>query len=83
MGLQRTNYVFGLHSGDCLIPLLFPLLHTSWILDTNLLRLVLQYLGAIIQTEDPPRLFYRQIVRHALLLLDRVAARREDDIELL
>jgi hypothetical protein len=44
---------------------------------------VLQYLGAIIQTEDPPRLFYRQIVRHALLLLDRVAARREDDIELL
>lgn len=35
------------------------------------------------QTENAPGLLDGQVVRHALLLLDGVSARREDDVELL
>jgi hypothetical protein len=43
----------------------------------------LHHIGTLTEAEDAPGLFDGQVVRHALLLLDRVAARREDDVQLL
>lgn len=40
-------------------------------------------LGTLTETEDAPGLLDGHVVRHALLLLDGVAASRKDNVELL